>query len=80
MIYLKSFLVGLLALVLATLIALGLVFASMVIMVRIQPPAGGISFDIGAPWIPLWLLGAVAVSIFAAAFYWEFHKIRQLRG
>ena len=38
MIYLKSFLVGLLALVLATLIALGLVFASMVIMVRIQPP------------------------------------------
>ena len=61
MIYLKSFLAGLLAL--AVLIVAGLGFASMEIMTRRLASQDGMgSFVVDVPWISLWSTAAIAPS------------------
>jgi len=80
MVYAKSFLVGVAALVLAVTIVLALAYGALAIHVEISARSGdgGVGAVEGS-WIPLWPLAAVALSIFAAGFYWNFRRARRHR-
>lgn len=80
MIYLKSFLAGLIALVVGVMILAGIAFGAMEIMMRRLSSEGGMgSFAVNGPWIsiPLLLIALVAASIFLAGSYWQFRRTRR---
>jgi len=73
-IYIKSTLVGIVALFVATIIYF--VCVTSILMRKYPPPPGGeVSFDlrvlVNSPLF--WL---VALAAFALGFYWEFHRTR----
>ena len=81
MIYVKSFLAGLVVLVLATLIVVGVAVTAIEIMTRRLSSQGGIAaLEVNGPWISISLIALVAIPIFAAGFYWNLRRIRRLRG
>jgi hypothetical protein len=82
MVYLKSFLTGVAALVAVVLLtALGFVGWGLWISQRSAndgslPPVG---YDISSPWIGIPLL-IVTGLIFAAGFYWEFRRAKRAKS
>ena len=74
MIFVKSLLAGVAALVLYLLLA-GAIVWRLLAPLKLPPiraDAGG--FTWGGPWIPIWPIPIGAVLVFAAAFYWIFKR------
>jgi uncharacterized membrane protein YqgA involved in biofilm formation len=68
MIYVKSFLAGLAALILAALLGIVVLFAR----VEMLSSREGIGVVVG----PGWPLVAISLLAFAAAFFWQYRRIR----
>jgi hypothetical protein len=67
MIYLKSFLAGLATLILAALLAYGILFA------RVEMSSGE---GVGVVEGPGWPVPAVALLVFAVGFFWQYRRMR----
>jgi hypothetical protein len=79
MMYLKCFLGGVAAVVLVALIVYALALGVPRVMELLPSGEGGMSvYEIG-PWIPLWSVAVIALSVFAAGFYWTFRRVRRQR-
>jgi hypothetical protein len=79
MTYVKSFLGGVAALVLAALIGYALALGVPRVMELVLSGQGGIGVYEIAPWIPLWSIVVVALLVFAAGFYWTLRRVRHQR-
>ena len=86
MIYVKSFLAGVAALMLTALIVVAVFFGAPIMALLREllthRDEGGVGFYVAGPWLHLWTILIVAPLIFVAAFYWAFRrsKARQLRA
>jgi H+/Cl- antiporter ClcA len=79
MMHLKCVLGGVAALVLVALIVFALALGAPRAMELLPSGEGGVGvYEIG-PWIPLWSVAVVALSVFAAGFYWTFRRVRRRR-
>jgi hypothetical protein len=79
MIYIKCFLGGVAALVTVALILYALVLGVPRAMELLPSGEGGIGYDVVGPGIPLWSVALVALSVFAAGFFWTFRRVRRGR-
>lgn len=77
MIYAKSFLAGVAALIVAALIICAFAAGATLIMEHIPPGEGGIGFYVIGPWLPIWSLAVGALLVFAAGFYWTLRRARR---
>jgi hypothetical protein len=73
MIYLKSFLAGLGALI-------AYCFLFVTVGVRLLVPKlpnlpEGVGWVASSPWVPLWLILLIALLVFAAVYFWTFQKL-----
>jgi H+/Cl- antiporter ClcA len=76
MIYVKSFLVGVAALIVAVLIVGVFSLASPIVFLMRHQAEGGVGVYENSPWVPLWLIPIGAALIFATAFYCAFRRIK----
>jgi membrane protein implicated in regulation of membrane protease activity len=76
MIYLKSLLAGLAALIiLATLLIGGAFFLAPLVIERLAPGVGGVgSYVLSTPYVSIWTVIGGAVGIFAVVSYWAFRR------
>jgi hypothetical protein len=74
MIYVKSFLVGVAALIVTALIVGAFFLAAPVMALMKHQAEGGVDFYVNRPFIPAWAILIVAAIIFATAFYWSFKR------
>jgi hypothetical protein len=76
MIYVKSFLAGVAALIAYVLL---FVFIVTIFMDRLVPGPASLLDNVGyvsnSPWIPAWLIATGALLVFAAASYWTFKRL-----
>ena len=80
MIYIKSFLGGIAALIMAAFIVYALAFGVPRVMELLLTGEGGVgAYDVAGPWIPLWSLALAVLPVFAAGFYWTFRRVRRRR-
>jgi hypothetical protein len=78
MVYIKSALVGFVALLIAVLVAaLSFLGWEAWIAHNVLQGSGGGGVAVNTPWIPLQLLIVAAVLVFVAGFYWEFRRVRR---
>jgi hypothetical protein len=77
MIYAKSVLAGLGALIVTAALVVGVVFLVPVMLERSTLPAGNsaTSFAVNGPWVPLWLIVAVPLLVFAAVYFFAFRRL-----
>jgi hypothetical protein len=82
MIYVKSFLAGVAALIIAALIVVALFLGAPILESLTHRTEGAVGFYVFGPWLHMWAVVICAPFIFAAAFYWAFRrgKARQLRA
>ena len=73
MIYIRSLLVGLAALILYLLLCSAILWRVLIPKLT-SFPADNVSYVFESPWIPIWPFLSGAVLIFAAAFYWTFKR------
>jgi hypothetical protein len=75
MIYVKSFLAGV-----GALIVFYLLFVTVGIRLLVRSPPdlpAGVGYISGPPWwFPSWLLALIALLVFTGACYWTFKKLR----
>jgi len=76
MIYAKSFLAGVAAVIVAALIISALAAGVPLVMELLPSGKGGTSFYVNGPWIPAWSIAVVGLLVFAAGFYWAFRRAR----
>ena len=74
MIYVKSFLVAVAALIVVGLIIAALFLAAPIVGLMRHQAEGGVNFDVNSPFIPAWAILIVAAIIFATAFCWSFKR------
>jgi hypothetical protein len=74
MIYVKSLLAGLAALIVAALIVCAVLVGYPLLKLFLHRDEGGVGFYMVGPWIHLWPLLIGASIIFAGAFYWSFRR------
>jgi H+/Cl- antiporter ClcA len=78
MIYVKSFLAGVAALIIAALITVAAFFAAPIMELLAELLAhrdvGIVSFYVNSPFLHIWTLLVGALLIFAAGFYWAFKR------
>jgi hypothetical protein len=77
MIYVKSVLAGLIALIVVPIFLIGLLIVGMLIYTFVHPTQGEGSVG----WDPISLKSpitvvVVAILIFCAGFFWEFHRLK----
>jgi len=77
-IFAKSFLAGVAALIVSALLIYGLAVAGPRILELLPTNEGGVGVLEG-PWIPLWLLLVAALLIFAGGAYWYFRRAKSRR-
>jgi H+/Cl- antiporter ClcA len=76
MIYVKSFLAGVAALIVVALIVGGFFLAGPIVYLMRHQAEGGVGVYENSPWVPLWLIPIGAALIFATASYWAFTRLR----
>ena len=77
MIYVKSLLAGLAALILTAMLIVGSLYLASFVIERIPSSGqGGVGFDVyeNGPWVSIWVLAIAALCIFAAVSYWAFKR------
>jgi H+/Cl- antiporter ClcA len=77
MIYLKSLLAGL-----GALVAFYYLFVTVGIRLLLPKPPDlpeGVGYVSNSPWVPLWLVFLIALLVFAAAYFWTFRKLSKAR-
>ena len=80
MIFVKSFLAGVAALVMAAFLIYGLAVGVPRILELTSPPLGeGGIFMYGIGPFPMWPLLVAALFIFGSGFYWSFRRARHRR-
>jgi hypothetical protein len=79
MIYLKSFLVGVAALIAFALIVGALFLAGPIVYLMRHQAEGGVGVYENSPWVSVWVLLIGAALIFATAFYWAFRRSKARR-
>jgi hypothetical protein len=73
MIYLKSFLAGV-----GALIAYCFLFVTIGVRLLVPKPPDlpeGVGWVASSPWVPLWLILLIGLLIFAAVYFWTFQKL-----
>ncbi len=78
MIFVKSTLAGVAAVITAALVIYGLAVGVPRILELIPSREGGIGFYSVGPF-PMWPLGVVALLIFSGGFYWNFRRATRHR-
>ena len=78
MIFVKSTLAGVAAVIIASLVIYGLAAGVPRILELIPSREGGIGFYSVGPF-PMWPLGVVALLIFSGGFYWSFRRATRHR-
>jgi hypothetical protein len=78
MIFVKSTLAGVAAVIIAALVIYGLAVAVPRILELIPSREGGLGFYSVGPF-PMWPLGVVALLIFSGGFYWGFRRATRHR-
>jgi hypothetical protein len=75
MIYVKSFLAGVCALIACYFL---FVTAGVRLLVR-RPPnlPEGIGYVSGSPWVPRWLILLVVLLVFTGVCFWTFRRLRR---
>jgi hypothetical protein len=79
MVYLRSFLAGVVAVVSALLLCIAGLIGRTLWMNHTssgEGPGGAVGYDITSPWIGIPLL-TVTAMIFWAGFFWEFRRVRR---
>jgi hypothetical protein len=77
MIYIKSFLAGLAALIIVAALIVGVALVAPFIMERVTPPtAGGVDFDVISLQVSIWMLLAGTALLAAAVSYWTYRRLR----
>jgi hypothetical protein len=74
MIYVRSFLVGVAALIVAALIVLAVFLGAPIMGLLTHRAEGGVGFYVNGPWLNIWAVLIGAPLIFAVAFYWAFRR------
>jgi hypothetical protein len=81
MIYARSALAGLAALmILAALIICGFFLAPLVVERLAHPNEGGVGFYVNSPYVSIWQLVAGALCIFAVVSLWAFRRASRGAG
>jgi hypothetical protein len=82
MIYVKSFLAGVAALILAAIFIMAALFLTGPILELLpHRDEGGVAFDVYGvgPWLNIWVILVGALLIFAIGFYWAFRRSKVRR-
>jgi hypothetical protein len=79
-IYVKSLLAGLAALIITAALIIGLLFFTPIVMERLAPSAGGVSYVVNTPYVSIWPVLLGALFIFAAVSYWAFKRASRATG
>ncbi|MGP0072471.1 MAG: hypothetical protein ACLPWF_11135 [Bryobacteraceae bacterium] len=74
MIYVKSFLIGVAALIVVALVIGAFFLAAPIIGLMSHQAEGGVGIYVLGPFIPAWAILTSAAVIFATAFYWSFKR------
>jgi hypothetical protein len=77
-IYVKSLLAGLAALIIVAALIIGVLFFAPIVMERLTPPGGGVYFV--GPYFSMWPVLVGALFIFAVVSYWAFKRASRTPG
>ncbi len=81
MIYIKSFLAGLGALIVVVATIIGLAIAAPFVVEKMRSPSGGgVGWVMEGPFVSIWLLLAVAALLAAAISFWTFKRLSKTSG
>jgi hypothetical protein len=81
MIYLKSLLAGLAALIILATLLIGAFFLAPFVVERLARPAeGGGGFVLNSPYVSIWPVIGGALFVFAAVSYWAFKRASRNAG
>ena len=80
MIYVKSLLAGLAALIIIAALIIGGLFFAPIVMERLAPPAGAVSYVVSTPYVSMWPVLIGALLIFAVVSYWAFKRASRTAG
>ena len=75
MIYLKSVIVGLLALVVIPILFVAILVVGMIIYGSIHPSQGSVGWDPISMWRQNPIFWVIPVLIFSAGFIWEYRRV-----
>jgi uncharacterized membrane protein len=79
MIYLKSVLNGLAALVITTALIIGIAFGGPLLFAAHTPPGNGGGWNFLDPWVPLWLIAAVPLLVFMLVCMLTFRRLSRAK-
>jgi hypothetical protein len=77
MIYAKSLLAALAALIVTAAAIVGVAFAVSIKALSTPPPGVGGDWYFVGPWVPLWVIGGIPLLVFAAIYFLTLKKLSQ---
>jgi hypothetical protein len=83
MIYVKSLLAGLAALILIAALIVGALYLAPFVIERLPSSGqGGVGFDVyeNGPWVSIWVLAIAPLCVFVGVSYWAFRRASKAAG